>query len=244
MKDNGGLVEKTYKIKTKDKKVIYGTLFSKGKSDSLLVFVHGLTGHQNEHYFYNGARFFAGHGIHTFRFNLYDGEKNGRRLIDCSISTHAKDLATVLDLFSKKYEKIYVVGHSLGGPSVLLSDLSKVNAAILWDPSISLSSLARFIKYDKRTKSRFLDWGVQYYISEDMVNEWKGLDARMLEAINLPVKFIFAEKGILEKKWKKTLEKIKSKKEVVKIKNATHCFDEEGTEESLFKETLSWIRKN
>jgi predicted alpha/beta-fold hydrolase len=50
-------MEKEIRIKTPDRHVIYGTLrIPKKKTGTLLVFVHGLTGHRNEHIFYNGAR--------------------------------------------------------------------------------------------------------------------------------------------------------------------------------------------
>ena len=49
-------MEKEIKIKTPDKHIIYGTLnTSKKNSNILLIFVHGLTGHRDEHIFYNGC---------------------------------------------------------------------------------------------------------------------------------------------------------------------------------------------
>lgn len=47
-------MEKELKIKTPDKKLIYGSFVSAGKkSDKLVIFVHGFTGHKNEHIFFS-----------------------------------------------------------------------------------------------------------------------------------------------------------------------------------------------
>ncbi len=52
-------MEKQVKLKTKDKHIIYGVLnTSSKKCDKLAIFIHGLTGHPNEHTFYNAANQF------------------------------------------------------------------------------------------------------------------------------------------------------------------------------------------
>lgn len=55
-------MQKEVKIKTGDKKVIYGTLDTVAKSGTLVIFVHGLGGHQNEHLFYNAVKYFTNQG--------------------------------------------------------------------------------------------------------------------------------------------------------------------------------------
>lgn len=53
-------MQKEVRIKTTDKKTIFGTLDTpKGKSKGLIIFVHGLTGHHNEHIFFNAAKYFT-----------------------------------------------------------------------------------------------------------------------------------------------------------------------------------------
>src|SRR3989344_1336712 len=114
-------MEKQLKIKTPDKKVIYGTL--RGSLDKpLVIFVHGFTGFKDEHQFFNGARFFEKRGFSSFRFNLYHWEKGARKLEDCTLSLHGEDLDQVVEYFRKKgVKKIFAVGHSFGGLTVLLS---------------------------------------------------------------------------------------------------------------------------
>lgn len=53
-------MQKEVRIKTTDKKTIFGTLDTpEGKSKGLIIFVHGLTGHRNEHIFFNAAKYFT-----------------------------------------------------------------------------------------------------------------------------------------------------------------------------------------
>ena len=98
------------KIRTPDKKVIYGTLGrAKKKAGTLVVFVHGFTGHQNEHIFFNGSKLFAQKGLDTFRFDLYTGGKKGaRHFRDTSISVHGKDINAVVKFFRNKYKCLLV----------------------------------------------------------------------------------------------------------------------------------------
>ena len=42
--------------------------------------MHGLTGHMDEHIFYNGARFFEKKSFAAFRFNLYDDQDDAMKL--------------------------------------------------------------------------------------------------------------------------------------------------------------------
>lgn len=67
-------MQKQIIIKTKDKQNnIYGVLDYQTKKDKLIIFVHGLTGHKNEHQFYNASKYFTTKNFAVFRFDLYSG---------------------------------------------------------------------------------------------------------------------------------------------------------------------------
>ena len=61
--------------------------------------------------------------------------------------------------------------------------------------------------------------------------------------IDIPVKIICAEKWILKKWGEKYYKAAKGPKDFVIIPWASHCFDEEGTEEKLFTETEKRIKR-
>ena len=236
------VMEPQLKIKTPDKHIIYGTFRpARRKSSALLIFVHGLHGHQNGHIFYNGARYFSERGVNTFRFDLYTGEKGGRVLTKCGISTHAKDLDTVVKHFRKKYKKIFVAGHSLGAPTIFYSDTGKVDGIIFWDGSRPYSWR---LKYIKSINAYLAKSGTEYLVGKKMYEERKNFPAKeSLKKINKPIKIIVAGKGQLIQTGKQYFKYANKPKEFAIIKGATHNFNEEGTAEKLFQETYSFIRR-
>ncbi len=240
-------MQKNLVLKTTDKNFrIYGVLDALPRSSKLIIFVHGLTGHKNEHHFYNAAKFFNQKGFDTFRFDLYSGEAKGRRLERCSIITHSLDVGAVIRYFAKKYKNIYLVGHSLGGPSILGADLSGVKKIVLWDPSCSSDeeSQESWCVYDKKIGAYRVDWGVTYLMSKEMVDDWRNLDSeKWYKNCIVPLKVVAAGKGFLKKEWKKLIHGFSAKHELVVISGAGHCFDEGDTEQSLFRETLTWFKK-
>ncbi len=243
-------MEKEIVINTGDKHSIYGTLNSKKKSDKLMIFVHGLTGNQKEHIFFNSAKFFTKHGFDTFRFDLYTWKKNGRKLRDCTLDIHAKDTNKVIEHFRNKYKKVFLVGHSYGGLTILKTDTSLISGMILWDASYSkgTSRGTDWINeknYNKHLDAYILDWGVELIIGKAMFEEAKTLPhPRLIKRINVPVKIICAGKSRLVKAGKLYFKYAKNPKEFTIIKDASHTFSEEGTEDKLFKETLKFVTKH
>jgi len=61
---------------------------------------------------------------------------NTRRLLDCTLATHVADFGVVVEHLRTvvKASKIFGVGHSYGGATILGSDKA-LDGAVLWDPS-------------------------------------------------------------------------------------------------------------
>ena len=244
-------MENKIKLKTKDGHIIYGTLNTSGKkSGTLAVFVHGLTGHSNEHTFHGAAQLFPKKGVDVFRFALYTGEKGGRKLSECTISTHSEDLNKVLSYFRSKYKTIAVIGHSLGSPTILKADVSKVDSVVLWDPSYlakgSEDRPSKKVKVNGREKY-LEEWGTEYLMNPAMVKEWEWFNGKneldTVAKLNKPLKIIAAGNGILVKGSKEYFKVAQEPKDLTIVKGATHCFDEEDKEDILLSETLKWIKK-
>lgn len=243
-------MEKVVKIRTKGGFIIQGilTLASKKAVGKLVIFVHGLTGFKNEHIFYNGAAFFAKKGFDVFRFDLYPGGKGSRKLSRSTLKTHALDLNRVVKHFGK-YKKIFIVGHSLGGLTVLFADLKNISGIVLWDPSCNLKNellgLADYCRYNKALKAFIMNWGVEVVIGREMYEEWKHVPhpKDLMRGINVPVEIINAGKGVLKKAGREYFKWAKRPKKLLVINNAGHTFDEEGAEKKLLEGTLDWIRR-
>ena len=238
-------MEEEIKIPLNNKKYIYGILRG-ALENPLVIFVHGFTGHKNEHQFFNGARFFEKNGFSTFRFDLYSWKDDARKLEECTLSLHGQDLDTVVDYFKNKgVKKIFVVGHSFGGVTVLLSKKKDFDAVVLWEPSDNPAEVtsARYVKeLDKYYINSEASYG--FTIGKQMYEEDKNLKPfELIAELDIPVKIVLGGAGSLIKGGKEYLQAAKEPKALTIIPNATHCFDESGTEEKLFQETLNWINQ-
>lgn len=238
-------MEKQIKIPIADKKYIYATL--RGPlNNPLLIFVHGFSGYKDEHIFFNGARFFEEKGISTCRFDLYNWKKDARKLEECTLSLHGQDLDTVVDYFRKKgVKKIFVAGHSFGGVTVLLSKKKDFDAAVLWDSSGN-RDVHLDAKYVKELNMYYFQEGAYgFTISKAMheENNKKLTPTKLIRSMHMPIKIIVAGKGILVEEGNKLFQNANSPKDYAVIPNATHNFNENGTEEKLFLETHNWIKK-
>jgi dienelactone hydrolase len=236
-------METIIKIPTTDGHTIYGTLNSTTKKDKLIIFVHGLAGSQYEHHYFNAPSFFN-KAFDTFRFDFYPSEYPGRSLSECSITSHAKDLQTVIKHFAKKYKNIFLVGHSMGCATILQTNIDTVTKIVLWEPPKGMKTLKEErCAYIPSLNKYILSVGMDILISKEMVDEWKKLcdtKKQMMNNITVPCKFIFAGNSTNWNVWKPFVEDTKHTHII--IAGASHCFYEEGTEQLLFKETLSFLK--
>lgn len=237
--------EKNIRIKLPGNKYMPGCLRGSLKRPVILM-VHGLTGHMQEHIFFNGARYFDKHEISSLRINLYsDSEDSGTRcLTDCTLDTHAEDINEALKFLRKNGAgKIFALGHSYGAPSIMLADQNLIDGYILWDASYKPDFIKLF-SAKKISKDLYkIDWGVEFLVSRKMKNYSESLDwDAMVKKITKPLLAIYAAKGILKKITAHYASIVQGPTKLIGIPNATHCFDEPGAEEKLFDATIKWIQ--
>lgn len=238
-------MEQKIEIKTPDNHIIYGTLNQlPNNNDTLIIFVHGLSGNQHEHHYFNAVPFFNEKGFSVFRFDFYARELKARQLSKSTITTHAEDLESVIKHFKDNYKNIVLVGHSLGTLAILKANLSDISKIVLWDPTVNFNDIkGRNNSFNTDLNQYIFHWGMDILINNQMIEEWKKIDlTELIDKINVPCKFVFAgdrKKYVL---WEPFLKKINIKNEIAIIEWATHCFYEEWTEQKLFKETLDWLK--
>lgn len=242
-------MEKKIRVNINKNTIIHGVLNGSLRKP-LVIFVHGLPGNIREAFYERAALWFEKQGYASFRFNLYDWQKGARQLVETTLKTHAADLDAATRYFRKKgVKRIFVAGHSYGGPSILLSQEQDFDAAVLWDPSYDLS----FSKkkhgfpggtYVKQLNGWFMgNWGVNVILGHKMVEEadrlpWKNLT----KFFHVPLKILSAGKGLLVRGAQQYFKNANEPKKLVIIKGATHYFnDHEGTEETVFSETKKWF---
>lgn len=243
-------MEKKLKIKVSDKYHIYGRL--NGTSHQpLFIVVHGLSCSMDEDFYLNATRWFAKQGYATFRFNLYGAEKDSRQLMTSTLKTHASDIDTVVDYFrKKKFGKIFLAGHSYGGPSILLSSNQNFDGVVLWDPSYKVSFTktpkgVSHVKYLKGVEGYLMNWGINIIIGKAMAEEAAALNWNNLtKNFHVPLKIIVAGKGALVRGAKHYFKTAHTPKDLTIIKNATHYFnDTEDMREKVFKISEDWFSK-
>lgn len=241
-------MQKSIKIKTKDSHFIYG-VFDGSLSKPLFIFVHGLPGNVVDSINVAAGSWFSAHGYATFRFNLYDWQKDARQLIDCTLETHAGDLDTVVRHFRKLgVKKIFVAGHSFGGPTILLSKEQDFDAAALWDPSFESSFAQERYgfpggQFIQEVNGYLMHWGANTVIGKAMADQVDALSwADLPKAFHRPLKIFLAQKGVLVKGGKEYFKNASEPKELLIVKGATHQFnDKPGMQDGLFKETKRWF---
>ncbi|MBD3280789.1 hypothetical protein GF389_04680 [Candidatus Dojkabacteria bacterium] len=236
-------MQKDLTIKTNDGFVVYATHDNVG-SDALVIFIHGITGRKEEHHYIGGSKFFNKHGIDTLRFSFYPRREEVRKLSESSITTHAKDLQTIIDQFKEKYEKIVLVGHSLGAIVILNLDLSDIHKVVLWDPTCPIEDVEGYhIHWNEDLGKYIMDWGKEMLVSKEMVDEWVNFDiGELLEKVPVPIKIVFAGNRKKYDVWKNYLDRIPVENAYSIIEGTSHEFIEEDKVQELFDETLKWLK--
>lgn len=243
-------MEKKLKIKLSPKKLsLYGK-FSGSFNQPLFIIVHGLPGDMDEEFYYSATRWFKKHGFSTFRFNLYGHQKDARQLMNCTLKTHSADLDAVVRYFRKRgVGKVFIAGHSFGGPTILCSHDQNFDGAVLWDPSYKISFTKTEYgfpggKYIKEIDGYLMRWGVNVIIGKAMAREMDLFPWEIVaKNFKVPFRIILAGKGVL-KSAKKYLNGAKVERDLIILKGATHYFnDQKGMWEKVFKASEMWFRK-
>jgi esterase/lipase len=240
------ILEQEVTIPIRGKKILRGTLVRSLKSNGkLVIFVHGLFGHQNDHIFFNGAPEFSKKRIDSYRFDLYPGYKGTRSFNTSSASLQASDLESVIEHFSKKYSDITIVAHSMGGYITLLWNATYKNSVkrfVLWDPSWEPKHTFGDLPFSKEIDAYVMKGKTDIIIKKSIVEESKKLPdiENLVKKIAVPLFIIGAIKG-----GKKIAEELYFNNATCPKKfivfETDHCFSSKEIEKKLFKETISWI---
>ena len=243
-------MEKELNIRLDAKQTAYGK-YAGNKSQPLVIVVHGLPCSIMEGLYERACFWFAEHGYATYRFNLYGWQKDARQLMNCTLTTHANDLDVIVAHFRRKgHKKVFVIGHSFGGPTIFLSKQQAFDAAVLWDPSYGLSFTKKNYgypggKFVKALNGYVMPWGANVVLSKAMARQIDELDWDALsETFQKPLKIFAAEKGVLVKGCQRYLEAANQPKALTVVKGATHYFDNTPRmQERLFAASEKWLKK-
>lgn len=217
----------------------------KNLSDTAVLMIHGLTGYPHTYAFHVASRKFAQQGSDVYRIALYWSGENHRNLSECMTSTHTKDVQSVIDELRPLYKKLYVVGHSLAGTS-LINLTHTADAYSFWDCDyMPWDDTWQYAKKDEKTGALYIGWGSKNIVSEEMVEEARATTETMiidrLQAISVPSQVIIAEFGQAAA-GQKIYTALKCDKELQILKGSGHVFKEGDSAERLAALTLDWFK--
>lgn len=239
-------------LNTSDGKTICGVTdfaHKSGQADKVLVLVHGLTGHMNEYHIKGAANFFRDHGYDVVRFNLYDGE-NGRRLRDTNLQIYARDLNQVLDEKAVGYEKIFIAGHSYGGPTIMVAQPRQATALSLWDPAFEMTKNFAEKNFILVEDQNFYIWpkNNEAILGYEFIDEYKNIYdlekclslSKSLSAV--PIQVVAAEEGYGqdELSWHSAGHDLNERHIVM---NADHCFWRGNVFQEVLDKSLEWFER-
>ena len=241
--------EEHFRIATPDNKSIHGVL-SKPEEETLrlVILAHGLTGNPFEHLHMVAREEFLDNGYAVCQFWFYHEAEDARKLHECSLQLHARDIQNVVSYFKDSFSDIYLCGHSYGGLSAIICNSPDLKALSLWDPSFKpwaefwpdclLEKIHDYNGY--LVTGHFLG-----LVGKIMVEEAKALSSSESEAyareLKTPCQLILADrsKNAIQNDLKDYL--IMPEREVIEIAGADHCFIEEQTAYDLAEAAREWF---
>lgn len=239
-------IEKFQSYKLRDGEEIGGILNRVAGNTSIVVFVHGLSGNPSEPAFYAAKRLFPTKGYDTLRLFLYSHDMRSNRFAwNTSLQQHREDLEDVIKKLEKKYKKIFIVAHSIGGPVVYQSqyvnDCEKVYAVALWEPTIKPVSVKEDFKLN-RALNRYVSYNI--VVSKKFVDEISKLNTKSIEVFVKPFLLVLDTKGQLKKNWKEAERYIKAPYNKFLAKNSGHDFSAGDSVDQVLTETLNYFDKH
>jgi pimeloyl-ACP methyl ester carboxylesterase len=160
-------------------------------------------------------------------------------------ASHVEDTVEVI-AFARKlgFEKIALIGHSLGAPIAIEASKNIVQALVLWDPTGAPSERIReWETKDSSGSCSYIDWGMRIILGEDWIESAKTFPDpfETLSRLTIPVKIIAAENGGMIDYAERYLLRLPESSDLTIISGAGHIFSEFDAAESLARTTTDWL---
>lgn len=214
----------------------------------LVVMMHGRPGSCDDLIEYLGARYLYEKGFASLRLSMYDYEPETRNLVDCTLGTHVQDFDAVITYVrAKNTPKLFAVGHSYGGLTILKSE-AQLDGAALWDPSHGLYWQNKKLDNTDRLYDEFIVnlEGKGRVLPRALVEHGQAMGDTSNWAANkqFPLAVITAGDGVLRDYGRKYYAAADEPKKYIEIKRATHNFrDSDEVMLQLFAETAEWFKE-
>jgi len=153
-------------IEVSDSFHINGVLLTKENNESLVICCHGLGGNGNNHMNLETRDFVVENNLDydVFRFDFYKEAENRRSFLNTTVQSQVNDLEKIVNFFSIKYDKIYIMAASYGALTSAVLNSNKVTKQALIDPSFVIDT-----SWEQSNSKSILDIeGNKFNVSFDM----------------------------------------------------------------------------
>jgi hypothetical protein len=240
---------------------ISGVLHTPEKeTKSAIVFCHGFTGDKNEsgNKFIKAARKLCENGFAALRFDFRGSGASDGKFVDMTNAGEADDLHAAIDFVQGLgYEKIGVVGLSLGGAVCVLANDPRVRSMVLWAPALVLKEVffrenrisqqmvdealtKGYVKYIEKST------GAEFELGKTFIQEVKTLDTfNAMKKISCPLLIIHGNADdIVDYRYSEKFIRFASGQKQLKIiSEADHSFAIPQHEQQLIEATVEWFNK-
>jgi dienelactone hydrolase len=203
-------------------------------------------------------------GFAVLRFNFRFTTEDFKKFHKMTMKGEVSDLKLIIDEMSKKYNKIGLVGESMGGLISILSYDDRIKCLVLWYPGVfqKETDLGRWLLSEEAAKelekTGFVKGkksdGREYKVGREFIEELKKIEvipcARNIHSPTLiihgesdkVVPFNQSERLLKILKCPKKLEKIKGVYHAWKNKEFTTDYNLEAQQRAI-KLTIDWFKK-
>ncbi len=237
-------------------KYIYFSLKKVKNSNTLMVFMTGLSGGMTFPLFQNAEEYFSQLQYSVLRFNFCREEnderhpKNEIELNKYHFNLYTTELHNLLEKVPAKFDKIVFMGHSFGAIITLLflekfPKYKKVSRCVFWEPSN--------LPWSKKVMKNVYDFDEDTGLYKDResaesINPTFFKEVTTVNSINLFKKIwidacIICASGSQDKFGKKYFSNTKNKSKSLYhvIENTDHSFGGNKVQNELFKVTQKWL---
>jgi predicted alpha/beta hydrolase family esterase len=210
------------------------TIDRRDKNTAAVLCLHGFTSSITGHIWFNAAGKFPGQGFDTWRLPFYPGWK-GRSMRTISWAQNITDIRLALDEMHKRYAKVFIMAHSLGGSLAVEAADATVSGMVLIDPP-HRKDLREETAEDLHPDFYTLDWGELHLCPKSYGDEI--VEHCKYESVaKLPCPTLLIRSSSSTDSWPEHLRcKIKV------VKNSDHSFAKIGNEKAVFGHTLRFMR--
>jgi len=230
---------------------IVGKLYIPGiRNPPAVIIAHGYGGYFSFIEEMDVAKIFASNGFATLGFEFRNFMGKG-----LTLDSEVKDLKAAIDLMSKKFDKLFLLGESLGCLIIALLNDKRIKAVTFWSPAMNtkkavLEDLQKNFNENILEEIKEKGFGTFNYRGKIRIVEKKFSEQinqnylRLIPKINVPILVLRGtrDKTVERKDIEEIYEKAKSEKKLIAIENASHVF-KDNYKRTAIRFTVKWFSK-